>query len=59
MAFIVSAPGSAAAFGTIDSGGQRREHERLTRAPGSCAGEAGSDRSCFAPGSIDYLAGHV
>ena len=28
------------------------------RAALSCAGEAGSDRSCFAPGSIDYLAGH-
>ena len=58
MAFIVSAPGSAAAFGTIDSGGQRREHERLTRAALSCAGEAGSDPYCFEPGSIDYLAGH-
>ena len=58
MAFIVSAPGSAAAFGTIDTGGQRREHERVTRAALSCAGEAGSDRSCFAPASIDYLAGH-
>ena len=58
MAFIVSAPGSAAAFGTIDTGGQRREHERVTRAALSCAGEAGSDRYCFAPGSIDYLAGH-
>ena len=58
MAFIVSAPGSAAAFGTIDTGGQRREHERVTRAALSCAGEAGSARSCFAPASIDYLAGH-
>jgi hypothetical protein len=58
MAFIVSAPGSAAAFGTIDSGGQRREHERVTRAALSCAGEAGSDPYCFEPGSIDYLAGH-
>ena len=58
MAFIVSAPGSAAAFGTIDSGGQRREHERLTRAALSCAGDAGSDPYCFEPGSIDYLAGH-
>ena len=58
MAFIGSAPGSAAAFGTIDTGGQRREHERVTRAALSCAGDAGSDPSCFAPGSIDYLAGH-
>ena len=58
MAFIGSAPGSAAAFGTIDTGGQRREHERVTRAALSCAGDAGSDPFCFAPGSIDYLAGH-
>ena len=58
MAFIVSAPGSAAAFGTVDSGGQRREHERVTRAALACAGEAGSDPYCFEPGSIDYLAGH-
>jgi hypothetical protein len=58
MAFIVSAPGSADAFGTIDTGGQRREHERVTRAALACAGEAGSDPYCFEPGSIDYLAGH-
>ena len=43
MAFIGSAPGSAAAFGTIDTGGQRREHERVTRAALSCAGEAHAD----------------
>ena len=47
--FIVSAPGSAAAFGTIDTGGQRREHERVTRAALSCAGDAGSDPYCFEP----------
>jgi len=58
MAFIVSAPGSAAAFGTIDNGGQRREHERVTRAALACAVEAGSDPDCFEPASIDYLAGH-
>ena len=58
VAFVVSAPGSAAAFGTIDAGGQRREHERLTRAARACAGGAGSDPFCFEPGSIDYLAGH-
>jgi hypothetical protein len=59
MMFIVSAPGSAAAFGTIDTGGQRREHERVTRAALSCAGDAGSDPYCFEPTSIDYLAGHA
>ena len=58
MMFIVWTPGSAAAFGTVDSGGQRREHERVTRAALSCAGDAGSDPHCFAPASIDYLAGH-
>jgi hypothetical protein len=56
--FIASAPGSAAAFGTIDTGGQHREHERVTRAALSCAGDAGSDRYCFEPASIDFLAGH-
>ena len=57
-AFLASAPGSAAAFGTIDTGGQNREHERLTRAALACAGDAGSDPYCFEPRSIDYLAGH-
>src|SRR6476646_9440137 len=58
MMFIVWTPGSAAAFGTVDTGGQRREHERVTRAALACAGEAASDPYCFEPGSIDYLAGH-
>ena len=58
VALIASAPGSAAAFGTIDTGGQNREHERITRAALACAGDAGSDPYCFEPGSIDYLAGH-
>jgi hypothetical protein len=54
----VAAPGSAGAFGTIDSGGQNREHERITRAALSCAGigELGAD--CFEPRSMDWLAGH-
>ena len=46
----------AAAFGTIDSGGQHREHERITRAALACAGEAGSEVTCFEPTSIDFLA---
>jgi hypothetical protein len=49
---------SAAAFGTIDSGGQHREHERITRASLACAGDAGSDDYCFEPASVDFLAGH-
>ena len=54
-----SAPGSAAAFGTIESGGQNREHERITRAALSCAADAESDAGCFEPRSLDSLAGHV
>ena len=38
LAWVASAPASAAAFGTIDSGGQHREHERITRAALACAG---------------------
>ena len=58
VAWIASAPGSAAGFGTIDSGGQNREHERITRAALACEGSAGSTMACFEPRSIDYLAGH-
>jgi hypothetical protein len=57
-AWIMSPASSAAAFGTIDSGGQHREHERITRAALACAGDAGSDEECFEPTSIDFLAGH-
>jgi hypothetical protein len=55
---IASPVPSAAAFGTIDSGGQHREHERITRASLACAGDAGSDDDCFEPASMDFLAGH-
>jgi hypothetical protein len=64
VAFLVvilwatSAPGSAAAFGTIDSGGQNREHERITRAALACAGDADLAMDCFDPRTMDYLAGH-
>ena len=58
VALSASAPGSAAGFGTIDSGGQNREHERITRAALACAGDGGSDADCFEPRSIDLLAGH-
>jgi hypothetical protein len=58
VAWIASAPGSAAGFGTIDSGGQNREHERITRAALACEGSAGPTMACFEPRSIDYLAGH-
>src|SRR6478609_5618617 len=48
----------AAAFGTIDGGGQHREHERITRASLSCAGDAPLGDVCFAAKSMDFLAGH-
>ena len=59
LAVWIAAPASsAAAFGTIDSGGQHREHERITRAALSCAGETSAHEDCFEPGSMDVLAGH-
>jgi hypothetical protein len=58
IVLVGSTPGSAAAFGTIDSGGQNREHERITRAALACTGEAGSDAACFEPLTMDLLAGH-
>ncbi|MEU4222279.1 CinY protein [Actinoplanes sp. NPDC026623] len=54
---IVSVPDPAAAFGTIDGGGQRREHERITRAAVACAAGTGSDGDCFEPLSMAQLAG--
>ncbi|WP_433299276.1 CinY protein [Actinoplanes sp. CA-030573] len=56
-AWMALPAGPAAAFGTIDGGGQHREHERLTRAALSCAGTARSDQDCFAARSMDQLAG--
>ncbi|HET6532645.1 MAG TPA: CinY protein [Actinoplanes sp.] len=58
MTWLAAAPGPAAAFGTIESGGQRREHERITRAALACPGDAGVGSDCFEPRSADYLAGH-
>jgi hypothetical protein len=48
----------AAAFGTIDGGGQHREHERITRAALACTADEDSDVACFEPTSVDFLAGH-
>jgi hypothetical protein len=56
--WIAAQTTSAAAFGTIDSGGQHREHERITRAALACASDARSDDGCFEPRSMDFLAGH-
>ncbi|HEX8344123.1 MAG TPA: hypothetical protein VF657_05170, partial [Actinoplanes sp.] len=54
---IGSVPGPAAAFGTIDGGGQHREHERLTRAAVACRAGTSSDGDCLEPRSVDQLAG--
>jgi hypothetical protein len=51
-------PSPAAAFGTIDGGGQRREHERITRAAAACRAGAESGGDCFEPESLNQLAGH-
>jgi len=59
LAWLLAVPSSpAAAFGTIDSAGQRREHERITRAALACPNGSGSDGICFEPSSLDLLAGH-
>ena len=58
VAWIALPPSSAAAFGTIGTGGQNREHERITRAALACAGDGGAEPNCFEPRTIDYLAGH-
>ena len=57
-AWILSAPGSAAAFGTILGGGQNREHERITRAALACPSGTSSNGACFEARSLDRLAGH-
>jgi hypothetical protein len=56
--YIVLVPNSAAGFGTIEGGGQNREHERITRAAVACPAGTGSDGDCFEPRSVDQLAGH-
>ncbi|GAA4547167.1 hypothetical protein GCM10023175_30920 [Pseudonocardia xishanensis] len=57
VTWFLAAPGSAVGFGTIDAGGQNREHERITRAALSC-GTWALAAECFAPRTLDYLAGH-
>jgi hypothetical protein len=49
---------SAAAFGTINSGDQNREHERITRAALACPTGSRSDGFCFEAASADLLTGH-
>jgi hypothetical protein len=54
--YLASSAPSAGAFGTIDSAGQHREHERITRASLSCSAVASA--ACLQAASIDVLAGH-
>jgi hypothetical protein len=55
---VVVFPAPAAGFGTIEGGGQHREHERITRAALACAADGSPDDGCFQPRSVDQLAGH-
>lgn len=57
LALILLAPTRAEAFGTIDGLGQRREHERITRAALACPAGTPSTGDCFEPKSIDQVAG--
>jgi len=54
---VVPAAGPAAAFGTIEGGGQHRTHERITRAALACASATAPGKDCFEPRSMDLLAG--
>src|SRR4051794_21545099 len=56
--YLASPAPPAGAFGTIDSAGQHREHERITRASLSCSAASGSGPACLEAASIDVLAGH-
>jgi hypothetical protein len=55
--YLASSASPAGAFGTIDSAGQHREHERITRASLSCSAAAGSGPACLEAASMDVLAG--
>jgi len=55
---VMSGPARASAFGTIDTAGQHREHERITRAALACPHDTHSNGDCFEPRSMDQLAGH-
>ncbi|MEU4690896.1 CinY protein [Actinoplanes sp. NPDC023714] len=55
LLLVCATPSPALAFGTIDTGGQNREHERITRAALACTNER---PDCFGPITADYLAGH-
>jgi hypothetical protein len=44
-AAVVVSPAPATGFGTVEGGGQHREHERITRAAVACRPRAGGERS--------------
>ncbi|MEV0901838.1 CinY protein [Actinoplanes sp. NPDC049802] len=50
-------PDPAGGFGTVDGGGQHREHERITRAALACADGRRPGDGCFAPATLSQLAG--
>jgi hypothetical protein len=51
------APATASAFGTVNTLGQHAEHERITRLALGCRAGQPQDGSCFAPASLDNIAG--
>jgi hypothetical protein len=57
VVWLVPTPAPAAAFGTIEGGGQHRTHEHITRAALACASATGPGEDCFEPRSMDLLAG--
>ena len=59
VALWLSVPAPAQGFGTINSLGQRAEHERITRAALACPAGVPSTGDCFEPRSIDQLAGQT
>jgi hypothetical protein len=55
---VVVFPAPAAGFGTVEGGGQHREHERITRAALDCAADGSPEGDCFKTLSMNQLAGH-
>jgi hypothetical protein len=51
-------PVPATGFGTVEGGGQHREHERITRAALACTADGAPEDGCFGPRSMDQLAGN-
>jgi hypothetical protein len=54
---LLAMPPPVFSFGTVNSLGQKTEHERITRAALACAAGTKSSGDCFEPLSIAQLAG--